>query len=187
METPSMRHWLRSQPSLTGSPPSLDVPTLPATPEELFGIWIREAASAGVEEPHSVTFATVDAVGQPDARTLILKDLDHRGWAVASTRSSAKGAQLATNPAAALNFWWQPQMRAVRVRGLVREATEADSAADLAARSEAAQRGIAANDWVLWRVEASRVEFWQGSQDRRHIRVVYERSAGTWRHSQLGT
>ncbi|MFS0713156.1 pyridoxamine 5'-phosphate oxidase family protein [Microbacterium sp. 2P01SA-2] len=182
----ALREWLRSQPSLTGRPPEFDTERLPASPGALFETWIRAAASAGVAEPHAATLATVDADGIPDARTLIVKDVDERGWAFASTRSSAKGGQLADHPAAALAFWWQPVMRAVRVRGPVREAEAADTAADLAARSAAARRDVADGDWALWRLEATRVEFWQGSLDRRHTRVVYERDGATWRHALLG-
>jgi len=36
---------------------------------------------------------------------------------------------------------------------------------------------------VKWWLEPDRVEFWQGSPDRRHIRVVYELSDGSWRRS----
>ncbi|WJM15537.1 pyridoxine/pyridoxamine 5'-phosphate oxidase [Microbacterium arborescens] len=182
----ALREWLRSQPSLTGTPPAFDTDRLPASPVTLFEEWIHRAAAAGVTEPHAATLATVDADGIPDARTLIVKDVDDRGWAFASTRSSAKGGQLEAQPAAALAFWWQPVMRAVRVRGPIREASAEDTAADLAARSEAARRDVAEGDWALWRIEATRVEFWQGSLDRRHIRVVYERAGTGWRHTLLG-
>ncbi|NED68470.1 pyridoxamine 5'-phosphate oxidase, partial [Streptomyces sp. SID10244] len=37
------------------------------------------------------------------------------------------------------------------------------------------------DDWVLWRVVPDRVEFWQGSQDRRHSRIVFVRTGGAWR------
>ncbi|MGZ0069182.1 pyridoxine/pyridoxamine 5'-phosphate oxidase [Microbacterium arborescens] len=181
-----LREWLRSQPSLTGTPPAFDTDRLPASPVTLFEEWIHRAAAAGVAEPHAATLATVDADGIPDARTLIVKDVDDRGWAFASTRSSAKGGQLEAQPAAALAFWWQPVMRAVRVRGPIREASAEDTAADLAARPEAARRDVAEGDWALWRIEATRVEFWQGSLDRRHTRVVYERAGTGWRHTLLG-
>ena len=32
----------------------------------------------------------------------------------------------------------------------------------------------------LWRIEAERVEMWQGSTDLRHIRIVYTRTGDTW-------
>lgn len=175
--------WLREQPSLTGSPPPFDTTALPTQPVELFQAWIEQAVGAGVPEPLAATMSTVDAAGMPDARTLILKDADSRGWAVAGPRSSAKGSQLAANPAAALTFWWQPIMRAVRLRGPVREASREESDADLAARSAAARAGVEPGEWVLWRIMPVRVEFWQGAEDRRHTRVVYELRDGDWHHA----
>ena len=71
-------------------------------------------------------------------------------------------------------------MRAVRARGVVVGASSDDTAADLAARSEAARAGVDPQDWRLWRLVPSRVEFWQGSPDRRHVRIVYTHHAGTW-------
>jgi len=178
--------WLRERPSLTGTPPALHPDAVPDDPLALFLNWITAAAEAGVAEPHAATLATADADGTPDARTLILKDVDERGWAFAGTRSSAKGRQLAANPAAALNFWWQPVLRAVRVRGPVVEALAGESAADLAARSAAARAGVADGDWVLWRIVPSRIEFWQGATDRRHARIVYTREGDRWLRSWSG-
>lgn len=171
---------LREIPSLTGEPQSLAMGGLPIDPVALFVEWFDHALEAGVAEPHAATLATVDRSGIPDARTLILKSLDERGWAVAGSRFSQKAEHLAVQPAAALNFWWQPIMRAVRVRGVVEEASRAESDADLAARSASARAGIEPGEWVVWRIRPVRVEFWQASFDRRHTRIVYTRADGGW-------
>lgn len=178
--------WLRTQPSLTGTAPALDVHSLPDDPVTLFRLWISEAAALGVPEPHAVALATVDADGMPDARTLILKDVDERGWAFAGQRSSRKGAQLAARPVAALDFWWQAVVRSVRLRGAVYEATAEDSAADLAARSAAARAEVGHDDWVLWRLVPTRVEFWQGAVDRRHLRIIYHDEGMGWERMVSG-
>lgn len=177
--------WLRSLPVLSGDAPGFHVEHLPGDPIALFRNWLAVAAERGVSEPHAMTLATVDAEGFPDARTLILKDIDERGWAFAGHRHSAKGIQIAARPAAALTFWWQPLVRAVRVRGSVVEATREESAADLAARSAAARAGIRPEDWVLWRVAPEQVEFWQGRPDREHLRVMYRREGNGWGHRML--
>jgi pyridoxamine 5'-phosphate oxidase len=183
--TSSIRDLLRAVPALTGTAPPFDPRTAPDDPAVLFLAWFDEALTAGVAEPHAMTLSTVDAEGRPDARTLILKDVDGLGWAFASTRTSAKGHQLAVHPSAALSFWWPSQMRAVRVRGPVVQASAAESAEDLAARSAAARDGVAEGDWALWRVVPERIEFWQGSTDRRHLRLVYERRGDGWSHAVL--
>lgn len=175
-----LESWLRAQASLIGTPPELDLDALPDDPVALFAQWIALAADSGVAEPHAATLATVDAAGMPDARTLLLKDVSDRGWAFAGSRASTKGAQLAESPAAAMNFWWQPARRAVRVRGPVHEATAAESDADLAERSAAARAGIEPGEWVRWWLEPVRVEFWQGAADRRHVRIVYLRDGTGW-------
>jgi pyridoxamine 5'-phosphate oxidase len=176
-----VRSHLRALPSLAGVAPTFDREALPADPAVLFLEWLEHAERAGVAEPHAMTLSTVDEHGMSDARILLLKDVDKSGWAFASTRSSAKGVQLAVNPQAALTFWWQPLVRSVRVRGPVVEASREESLADLHARSAAAQEGVDPDDWTVWRVVPSRVEFWQGSEDRHHIRVVFVRSGKAWR------
>lgn len=175
-----MTERLRAMQSLTGTIQKIDIDALPADPAALFAEWLDAAEAAAVPEPHAMTVATVDADGLPDARMLVLKGLDGQGWSFAGTASGRRGGQLAARPLAALNFWWQPLVRAVRVRGVVIEATLEESEADLAARSEDARRDVAPGDWRLWRVQAERVEFWQGSTDRRHTRIVYERTTSDW-------
>ncbi|MFT4282328.1 pyridoxal 5'-phosphate synthase [Microbacterium sp.] len=178
--TEETRAMLRSLPSLSGTAPSWDVDDLPGEPVSLFLAWLDGARRAGVAEPHAMTLSTVDESGVPDARVLVLKDVDDRGWAFAGTRSSAKGRQLEAAPHAALTFWWQPLVRSVRVRGRVVAAPREESVADLRARSATAQLGVDPDDWTLWRVVPTRVEFWQGSADRRHLRVAYTRDGDDW-------
>ncbi|WP_156759364.1 pyridoxine/pyridoxamine 5'-phosphate oxidase [Microbacterium karelineae] len=175
------RAMLRNLPSLAGDAPALDRDALPEDPVTLFLDWLGVAVRQGVPEPHAMTLSTVDAEGIPDARALLLKDVDVRGWAFASEASSPKGRQLRDRPAAALSFWWQPLVRAVRVRGAVIEASREESEADLRERGEEARRRVDADDWTLWRVRPTRVEFWQGSSDRAHHRIEYLADGDGWR------
>lgn len=186
MSSETASTWLRAQPALTGTPRSVAFDDLPDDPTALFLSWISEAAELGVAEPHAASLATVDADGVPDARTLILKDVSDRGWAFAGHRASQKAEQLLAHPAAALNFWWQPLVRAVRVRGAVQEATPEESAADLAARSASAREGIGPGEWVLWRLAPTSIEFWNGAVDRRHTRILYVREGEGWSHTVTG-
>ena len=82
-----------------------------------------------------MTLSTCDAAGQPDARVLILKDLDQHGWWFATNAASAKGVQLAGCPSAALTFYWPIAARQVRVRGPVVAGRAELSAADFLSRS----------------------------------------------------
>lgn len=130
------REMLRALPVLAHQMPSFEPAAAPAEPAALFADWLAEAVAAGVDEPHAMTLSTVDADGAPDARVLILKDLDAAGWHFATTSTSAKGRQLAANPRVALSFHWREQGRQVRVRGTARPAEPAVSRQDFLARPE---------------------------------------------------
>ncbi|MEV4684532.1 pyridoxine/pyridoxamine 5'-phosphate oxidase [Streptomyces kurssanovii] len=118
--------------------PGFDPAGAPGDPLPLFHRWFGEAVAAGQPEPHTMTLATVDAQGCPDARIVMLHDADGHGWHFASHATSAKGRQLAAVPEASIVFYWATQGRQVRVRGRVVPTTAEESAADLHARSTGA-------------------------------------------------
>ncbi|GAA0303153.1 pyridoxal 5'-phosphate synthase [Streptomyces polychromogenes] len=118
--------------------PAFDPAAAPAEPAELFREWFVHAARAGQTEPHTMSLATVDSEGRPDARILMLHEVDARGWHFASHATSAKGRQLAARPEAALVFYWPAVGRQVRVRGPVAACGAEESRADLAVRSRGA-------------------------------------------------
>ncbi|EFV13820.2 pyridoxine/pyridoxamine 5'-phosphate oxidase [Segniliparus rugosus] len=134
-----MRDLLRSLPVFAGVVRDFDVADVPDDPEALFAAWLRDAVEHGAAEPHAMTLSTVDADGSPDARVLILKDLDDGGWWFATSATSAKGRQLADCPVAALTFYWPEVGRQVRVRGPVVEGSAERGAADFRSRGSAAR------------------------------------------------
>jgi pyridoxamine 5'-phosphate oxidase len=132
----TVRDLLRGLPVFDRPLPAFDTESAPEEPSALFLAWLHEAIEAGVSEPHAMTLATVDAEGRPDARVLILKDVDADGWQFATATTSAKGSQLAARPHAALSFHWREQGRQVRVRGAVATADPSISAADFLAKPD---------------------------------------------------
>lgn len=152
-----------------------------------------------------MTLSTVDLVGVPDARVLILKALDGDRFGFAGGAESAKGRELAAQPVAALTFWWQPVLRSVRVRGPVAEGTVDEHLGDFARRGRAARAAALvsgnapvgsrtalesaarstdpdAHDprWRRWWLAPAAVEFWQGAPDRLHTPLRYTRTPGGW-------
>jgi pyridoxamine 5'-phosphate oxidase len=134
-----MRDFLRSLPVFAGVIRDFDTDGLPDDPAELFSRWLHEAVEDLVPEPHAMTLSTTDPNGAPDARTLILKDLNDQGWWFASSAASAKGTQLAAHSAAALTFYWPLVGRQIRIRGRVRPGSAELSAADFQSRGVAAR------------------------------------------------
>ncbi|MGY1814328.1 pyridoxamine 5'-phosphate oxidase [Blastococcus sp. SYSU D00820] len=86
---------------------------------EQFDRWFRDVVAAEVPDPNAVVVATADADGAPDARIVLVKGYDEAGFVFGTSYASAKGAQLAVNPRAALVFPWHALERQVRVTGRV--------------------------------------------------------------------
>jgi pyridoxamine 5'-phosphate oxidase len=81
--------------------------------------WYRAAEAAGLEEPHAMTVASVAEDGSPDARVVLARGVDERGFAFYTNLESRKARELAANPRAALLFHWRDPGRQVRVEGAV--------------------------------------------------------------------
>ncbi|KAH7002453.1 pyridoxamine 5'-phosphate oxidase [Ilyonectria destructans] len=130
----SLRPKLRNLAVLQGSSQDANLDALPDTPQEAFEVWLDNAISEGVTEPHAMTLSTVDENGRPDARVLILKNIDHRGWHFAVKAQSPKGQQIKKNQHVALTFYWPQLARQVRLRGKAVQLPEADCIQDFTAR-----------------------------------------------------
>ncbi|WP_034648729.1 pyridoxal 5'-phosphate synthase [Cellulomonas sp. HZM] len=193
--------------ALVGEPGGLDPDAAPDDPMELFAHWFSDALDA-VPEARAATLSTTGA-GGPTARVLILRSVGPEGFAFATDARSAKVADLASDPRAALSFWWQPLVRQVRVTGTARWLGAEESARDFAARGAASRAAARASrpgeplgsvdelhaafeaaalddgpldDWQAWLLEPSTIEFWQGSADRAHVRLRYRRDGEWWEH-----
>ena len=115
-------------------------------PIALFSRWLEEALKAEPNDANAMTLATVDADGMPDARMVLLKGVDERGFTFFTNFESAKGCQLLAHGKAALVFHWKSLRRQVRVRGAVSEVSEAEADAYFASRARSAQIGAWASD-----------------------------------------
>jgi len=99
-----------------------------------FDMWLREAVQAGLPLPNAMTLATVDAAGAPDARIVLLKGLEHGGFAFYTNYRSRKARELEAHPAACLVFQWSELERQVRIQGAVEKVGAAESDAYFASR-----------------------------------------------------
>ena len=110
-------------------------------PFRLFGAWLGEATAAEPRDPTAMTLATIDADGLPNARMVLLKGVDERGFLFYTNIDSKKGRELDVHPLAALVFHWKSLNRQVRVRGSVERVTEAEADVYFATRPQQAQIG----------------------------------------------
>jgi pyridoxamine 5'-phosphate oxidase len=122
--------------------PSGDPELVPADePLELFREWFAEAKAHEPNDPEAMALASVDALGLPDVRMVLLKHFDHEGFVFYTNLESAKGEELAANPRAALCFYWKSLRRQVRVRGPATLVSDAEADAYFAMRAKDSQIG----------------------------------------------
>jgi pyridoxamine 5'-phosphate oxidase len=96
-------------------------------PMTQFGRWYTEAEAAGVLDPDAMVVATADRHGNPNARVVLLRGADERGFRFYTNFESAKGRELAERPRAALVLHWREQGRQVRATGTVTRLDDAQS------------------------------------------------------------
>lgn len=94
-----------------------------------FRVWFDQALASQVWDANAMSLATASAAGEPNLRTVLLKDIDATGFVFFTHYDSAKGRELEANPRAALLFFWPELERQIRIAGAVtrvpREASEA--------------------------------------------------------------
>ena len=131
-DTTSMKHpsWLTS-----GDFTAAD------DPFALFAAWLEEATASEPRDPTAMTLATVDGDGLPNARMVLLKGADARGFVFFTNMGSQKGRELDAHAKAALVFHWKSLNKQVRVRGHVEHVTDEEADAYFATRAKQAQIG----------------------------------------------
>jgi pyridoxamine 5'-phosphate oxidase len=186
----------------------------PGDPLPLLERWLTGADARGVREPRALALATADAAGRPSNRIVLLKQVNP-SIVFAFSSASRKGRDLAANPRAAGTLYWRETLQQVVFEGPVERMSASESdrlfaerppagqattvasnqgevlddpqelrdeAAALARQEEALRRP---EDWGGYRLDPDLVEFWHGSPDRLHRRLLYVKRDGAWTHRRL--
>jgi pyridoxamine 5'-phosphate oxidase len=116
-----------------------DAAQLPDDPIQYFRT-LFDRASETLAEPDAMVLSTADPGGQPSGRYVLLKKFDAQGFVFFTNLGSRKARALASNPLAALTFYWPPETQ-VRIEGRVQPVSEAEADAYFATRPREFQVG----------------------------------------------
>jgi pyridoxamine-phosphate oxidase len=192
--------------------PEFDSP--PADPLPLLERWLQAADERGVREPRALALATADEQARPSVRIVLLKQIAP-AVVFAFSSASRKGRDLAANPRAAGTLYWRETLQQIVFEGPVEKLSEAESDALFVERPPAGRVATVASqqgqvlddpdrlrakaadlnsnegsvprpdDWSGYRLDPAVIEFWHGSTDRLHRRLLYVKKADAWTHQRL--
>ncbi|MGB5862684.1 MAG: pyridoxamine 5'-phosphate oxidase [Sulfitobacter sp.] len=81
--------------------------------------WLDAATSEELNDPNAIALSTVDADGMPNARVVLLKDIEDDAFVFYTNYTSAKAQELDHAGRAAFVMHWKSTRRQVRARGLI--------------------------------------------------------------------
>ncbi len=106
-----------------------------------FKSWFGQAKKTGLPLFESFTLATVGEDGRPDARMLLLKGVDQRGFVFYTNYESRKAGEIEKTPYATIVFHWNELFRQVRIEGRLERVTTQESEAYFHSRLRGSQVG----------------------------------------------
>ena len=96
-------------------------------PVRQFEKWWQQAIDSKIDEVNAMTLATVNDLGKPSARIVLLKGFDDNGFTFFTNYNSRKGMDIKYHPNACLVFFWKELERQVRIEGYVKKIEESES------------------------------------------------------------
>ncbi len=110
--------------------------------DDPIALFAEQFERARREEPFDATaiaLATATPTGQPSVRTVLLKNVDERGFSFYTNYGSRKARELDANPRAAFVSYWPSTGRQARVEGRVERLSAEESDAYFATRPRGSQ------------------------------------------------
>lgn len=111
--------------------------------------WLREAEESEPNDPNAIALATVDSKGMPNARMVLLKEIEDAAFVFYTNYESAKSQEILGSGTAAFVMHWKSLRRQIRVRGHVKQ-----------------ENGPQADDYFQSRSLKSRIGAWASQQSR---------------------
>lgn len=172
-------------------------------PMQQLQAWLSQAIELDVLDPTAMTLATVNSIGMPSARIVLLKECTEHGLVFFTNYNSRKGKDIDHSPKASVLFYWSGIERQIRVEGTISKISDAESdkyfdsrplgsriGAVVSPQSQKITRTQLEDDfnqaqqkyadnikrpdfWGGYILKPKYFEFWQGRESRLHDRLIY--------------
>jgi len=118
-------------------------------PFEIARSWLEEAEKQELNDANAIALATADPDGLPNARMVLLKDIEQDAFVFYTNYESQKSSEITHSGKAAFVIHWKSLRRQIRVRGLVEK-----------------EEGPKADEYYASRSLKSRLGAWASKQSR---------------------
>jgi pyridoxamine 5'-phosphate oxidase len=81
--------------------------------------WLAEAEAVEINDPTAIALSTVDSDGMPNARMVLLKEIEDDAFVFYTNYGSVKAQEIDSSGKAAFVMHWKSLRRQIRVRGVV--------------------------------------------------------------------
>lgn len=103
----------------------LTVDECPSEPFELLSAWLQEAISSNIVDATAFTLSTIDLLGWPQSRVVLLKYLDEdTGLTFFTNYTSQKAKDIGLNRNVSINFFWKEHERQIRILGVAEKSSD---------------------------------------------------------------
>lgn len=108
--------------------------------------WLAEAENTEINDANAIALSTVDSDGMPNARMVLLKDIEDEAFVFYTNYGSEKAREITESGNAAFVMHWKSLRRQIRVRGTVTKEDGAAADAYYKSRSLPSRLGAWASD-----------------------------------------
>ncbi len=127
-------------------------------PIALFHQWYADAEAGEPRNANAMAVASIGPDGRPSIRTVLMKEVDTRGFVFYTNLESQKGVELRARPMTAICFYWRSIGRQVRAEGDVTLVDPSEADAYFASRPRDSQIGAWASEQSRDRGDPGRLE-----------------------------
>ena len=96
-------------------------------PIKQFNLWFQEAIKFKIKEPNAMILSTIKKKNKPTSRTVLLKEVDNKGFIFFTNYNSNKGVEIKNNKNVSLNFLWKDMERQIIIEGITKRISEISS------------------------------------------------------------
>jgi len=108
--------------------------------------WLAEASKTEINDPNAIALSTVDRDGMPNARVVLLKEIEDGAFVFYTNYTSAKATELDAAGKVAFVMHWKSLGRQVRARGIITREDGEKADAYYASRGLKSRLGAWASD-----------------------------------------